>query len=741
MIRSIYTVAKRELRSYFDYPTAYVLVVAFIAISLFLTFRNMYASNTASMRPLFDLLPVLFSVFVPAATMRSFAEERRGHTLDWLLAHPLGEFEVVVGKFLGDWAFVMLALVGTLPTAVGVLLASTADPGIVVAQYIGGALLAGQLVALGLWASSITRNQITAFIVAAVSSFVLFLIGLQVVQIGLPPLVSGALAHLSVVSHFQNVARGVIDLRDVLYFASAGGFFLVLAGGSVARDRLSRGGSDFKRLRTGSWVVAVLVLVVNLLGSHVRGRLDLTRDHLFTLAQGTRKVLGNLNDLVQVKLFVSKSLPPEVQLQLRDVRDLLSDMKHAADGKLVVTEEDPDDNPTAKSEAESFGIGPIEFNVLREQEFQVKRGYYGLAVIYADKHKVFPVIQETSNLEYRLVSAIAGMTRKHKLGVSFVSGFGAKGSFDIPGLRDNLQDRYSIRSVNLTTDSTFLNKDSTKVLVLAGPTQTLDSAAVKHLETFVDSGGAALLLLPPVNIDNQSFTPVPVRSGLDGYLKAHGVIMGTQMVMDLASSERVSLGQQGVFNVISPYPLWPIVFPTGDNPVTQGLNAVTLAWAGPVSVGDSAHVTALLRTSRAGALRGLEMPINPDQNWSSVPREDLGVRTVAVAENPGPGTGKVGRMVVVGDAAFVGNQFIQNNPQNLTFVANAIDWLAQDEALMGIRSKNREPPDLRFASNFGRNMLKWGNLVGIPLLFVLFGLVRVTGRRRRAEARWREVVS
>ncbi|MCG6955036.1 MAG: ABC transporter permease, partial [Gemmatimonadetes bacterium] len=246
MIRSVLTIAKRELRGYFDYPTAYVLVVAFLSISLFLTFRNMYAGNVASMRPLFDLLPVLFAVFVPAATMRSLAEERRGGTLEWLLAHPVSELEVVVGKFLGDWAFVLLALAGTLPTAIGVLMASDADPGIVWAQYIGGALLAGQLVALGLWASSITRNQITAFIVAAASSFVLFLIGLQVVQIGLPPLVSGAFAHLSVVSHFQNVARGVIDLRDVLYFASTGALFLAFATGAVARERLSRGGADHR---------------------------------------------------------------------------------------------------------------------------------------------------------------------------------------------------------------------------------------------------------------------------------------------------------------------------------------------------------------------------------------------------------------------------------------------------------------------------------------------------------------
>jgi ABC-type uncharacterized transport system involved in gliding motility auxiliary subunit/ABC-type transport system involved in multi-copper enzyme maturation permease subunit len=739
MTSSTFTVAKRELRSYFDHPTAYVLVVAFLSISLFLAFRNMYASSVASLRPLFDLLPVIFAVFVPAATMRSLAEERRGRTLDWLMAHPLGEGEVVVGKFLGDWLFVLLALAGTIPTALGVLLASDADPGIVWAQYVGAALLAGQLVALGMWASSFTRNQITAFIVAAALSFVLFLIGLPVVQIGLPPLLSGALARLSVVSHFQNVARGVIDLRDVLYFVSTGALFLVLAVGTVARDRLSHGGADYKRLRVGVAVVAILVVVLNLLGSYVRGRLDLTRDNLYTLAGGSRDVLGGLNDLVQVKLFVSNQLPPEVQLQLRDVRDLLSDMKRASKGKLVVTEEDPDDDPAAKDEASSFGIGPIEFNVLRDQEFQVKRGYYGLAIVYADKHQVFPVIERTDDLEFRVVSAIAGMTRKKKLGVSFVTGFGAKGSFDIPGLRDNLKDRYTVRSLNLSGDDASLSSDSTTVLVLAGPTQPLDSAAVKHFEAFVDSGGAALLLLPPVQIGEQDPTPVPVESGLEGFLQAHGVRLGHQMVMDLASSERVSLGRQGLFNVIAPYPLWPIVTPAGDHPVTQSLNSVTLAWAGPVDVGDSTKVTPLLQTSKAGALRAPGMPIFPDQDWNTS-QEDLGVRTVAVAEDPGPG-GAGGRMVVVGDANFVEGQFIQNNPQNLTFVANAIDWLAQDESLIRIRSKNRTPPSLRFTSSLGRNVLKWGNLVGVPVLFVVFGLVRVTGRRRRAEARWKEVVA
>ena len=99
-----------------------------------------------------------------------------------------------------------------------------------------------------------------------------------------------------------------------------------------------------------------------------------------------------------------------------------------------------------------------------------------------------------------------------------------------------------------------------------------------------------------------------------------------------------------------------------------------------------------------------------------------------------------GRMVVVGDASFTDGQFVQANPANLLFLANAIDWLAQDEALINIRSKDRTPPQLVFASDLSRNVLKWGNLVGVPVLFVLMGVLRVTGRRRRAELRWGEVV-
>ncbi len=740
MMRNIWAVARREVRGYFDQPTAYVLIVAFLGLSLFLAYRSMYALGVASLRPIFDLLPMLFAVFVPAATMRSVAEERRSRTLEWLLAQPVTELEVVLGKLLGDWIFVMLALAGTLPTAIGVLLVSDADAGIVAAQYIGAGLLAAQFVALGLWASSFTRNQITAFIVAAGIAFLLFLIGLPIVQIGLPSTVSGALARLSVVSHFQNVARGVIDLRDVVYFASTTGLFVMLALGAVLRERLSHGRVEWRRLRVGAAVVALLVLVVNLLGSYVRGRVDLTSGNLYTLEDGTRDLLADLDDLVEVKLFASSELPPELQLQLRDIRDVLADMRGASNGNLVVTDVDPDDDEEAASEAEELGIYPVEFNVLNEDEFVVRRGYYGLAIRYAERSEVTPVINRTDDLEFRLASAIYDMTTTDRVGLGYVQGFGSQRLGDVPGLMENLGQRYDMRAIDLSGDSVpEISREAVEVLVVQGPTEPFSDAAVERLREFVDAGGATLMLLEPANLDEESFMMVPFASGLEGLLSDRGIGTSPGLVADLASNLQVNLGNQGMFQVVVPYPLWPVAGPAADHPIISGINSLNMGWVAALEYTDSTNVTPLWRTTEAGAIHAFSLPILPNQDWN-VPPENLAVRTLAAAVTPPEGDGR-GRMVVVGDASWADGQYVQSNPGNLAFLANAIDWLAQDEALLAIRSKDRTPPNLIFESDLTRNVLKWGNLVGVPLLFVLFGLLRVTGRRRRAEARWRGVVA
>ena len=355
-MKRIRIVAQREVTGFFDHPTAYILVVAFLGLGLFLTFRTIYAMGIATLRPFFDLLPWLFAIFIPAMTMRSLAEERRSGTLEWLLAHPLRETEVVLGKFIGNWLFVLAALAGTIPTAFGLLKVSEADGGIMMAQYIGAALLAAQGVAIGLWASSLTRNQITAFMLAASVSFTLVMIGTPVVLIGLPPSLGVGVSHLSVLGHFQNVARGVVDLRDVIYFLSTAGLFLFMAVAIMSRERLSAGRSAYRRLRTGTAALIAVVVVLNLLGGNIRGRLDLTEEGLYTLSDGTREILGGLDDIVTLKLVISDELPAELQPTIRDVADLVADLRRAADGRLVVENMDPNDDEEVAREARSLGI-------------------------------------------------------------------------------------------------------------------------------------------------------------------------------------------------------------------------------------------------------------------------------------------------------------------------------------------------------------------------------------------------
>lgn len=776
MIKQTLLVARRELRSYFDHPTAYVLAVAFLGLGLYLSFRSLFAMGRATLRPFFDLLPWLYVVFVPAVAMKSLAEERRSRTLEWLLAQPLSEGEIVAGKFLGNWAFVLVTLAGTLPMAVGVWLASEADPGIMLAQYAGAALLAAQMTAVGLWASSMTRNQITAFIFGAFACFLLVLIGTPVVQIGLPRMLGAWASQLSVISHFENVARGVVDLRDLLYFGSTCGLFLLLAVAALGRERLSREGDAFRRLRAGAGVIALGVLVLNLLGGHVRGRFDLTRNNLFTLSDGSREILGDLDDVASLKLFVSDDLPPEIQLILRDVRDLAADLENASNGMLATEEINPDDDEEAEEEARSLGIAPIEFNVLRDDEFQVKRGYFGLAVTYADEQETIPVLDRADDLEFRLVSSVASMTTQRKPVVAFMTDAEAKSPFHYRTFRESIADRYQVTSLRIEDDSVgALRPDSIDVLVAAAPAQPVAPEVADAVDAYLDAGGAAFFLLERHLLNPQAPMSTPVETGLEDILDARGVDAEGDLAFDLRSAENVNVGRQGIFSVIRPYPFWPVSFRGGTHATTRDLENVTFGWAAPFTweEGDPA-VAPLWATTELGGTRPAGSIIDPSLEIP-VEQDELGVQVLAVALDPSladngesadrgarpaddeseagdeseadeadappeaDDAGEArprGRIVAVGDGDFLEDRFVQANPQNAIFAANAVDWLAQDEALIGIRSKDRTPPVLVFESDLRQSVFKWASLAGVPLLFVVVGFARVAGRGRRAERRW-----
>jgi ABC-2 type transport system permease protein len=218
------------------------------------------------------------------------------------------------------------------------------------------------------------------------------------------------------------------------------------------------------------------------------------------------------------------------------------------------------------------------------------------------------------------------------------------------------------------------------------------------------------------------------------------------MVYDLRSHANVTTGQSGFFSVVRPYPLWPIALPASESNMTRSLNNLSLAWSGALDIVDTAHVEPLWQTTDQAGLLPPEGPIDPSM-FQNIPPDSTAPEIVAVAIDPelhtsgsdgANGGAGPGRMVVVANAMFLEDQFVNASPQNVLFAANAVDWLAQSDALIRIRSKNRAPPALTFASAFSSKALKWGNLVGIPILLALFGLLRIGGRSRRAIRRWEE---
>jgi ABC-2 type transport system permease protein len=213
-----YTIFKRELRSYFDSPVAYVLASVFIVLIGWLFFSTFFVINQASLRGFFSLSPIFFMVLTPMLTMRLIAEERKTGYIEVLSTMPVQEWQVITGKYLAALALLGVLILLTLPLPIGVSAVGDLDWGPVVAGYLGLGLMGAGYLSVGILASTITRNQIIAVIVGWLMALMLWVS--DKVTVVLPAPVASVFEYLSVDFHFQNIARGVIDTRDLLYYAS-----------------------------------------------------------------------------------------------------------------------------------------------------------------------------------------------------------------------------------------------------------------------------------------------------------------------------------------------------------------------------------------------------------------------------------------------------------------------------------------------------------------------------------------
>ena len=240
---NIKTIMKRELGGYFTSPIAYVFLVIFLLLTGFFTFTvgNFFERGEASLVSFFTWHPWLYLFLVPAVGMRLWSEERRLGTMELLLTMPITTWQAIVGKFLASWLFLALALVLTFPVVITVNHLGDPDNGVIVAGYVGSLLLAGTYLAISCMTSALTRNQVISFIVSVMICLFLILAGYTPVTDLLVrwanPVVVDIIAAFSVMTHFEGFQRGVLDIRDTVFFASVIGFALFTTGVIIRNQR------------------------------------------------------------------------------------------------------------------------------------------------------------------------------------------------------------------------------------------------------------------------------------------------------------------------------------------------------------------------------------------------------------------------------------------------------------------------------------------------------------------------
>ena len=741
--RTYMALLRKDLKGYFDQPTGYVLLVIFVAVLSWLYFRGALGSGEASLRPLFDFMPFVLAVFVPAATMRLLAEELRDGTLELLLTQPLRTWTVLGAKFTAGLVFVTVGI--TLTIGIPILIAATGagdlDGGAAAAQYVGAVFFSASFVAVGLFTSSITRNQIVAFILALFINFVLILIGLSFLTLTLPSAVAILFQDLSPITHLTNISRGVIDLRDIIYFIALTVLFLSGAYLMLRGRTLSHQTQLYKNLRLGVAGLVLGSILAGWFGAGIGGRWDLTEDKFYTLSPATEDLVGELDDLLTINLYASNDLPIDLSGPSRDIESFLQDIDAQSDLVRVVRHTTEIGDQQSEAEAQAAGIPPRQFNTQTQGEFQVKIAYLGMTLSYTDKREVIPSLVSGDGLEYRIATLTNKMARRDKQTVGFLTGHGEKARTSELRLFDaQLSEQYDVIDVRPDSGGN-LDLSSIDVIIIAGPTQPLTELEQDQLDAFFAGGGKGLVLSDTTLTDFNRLQAVPNNgNNLNEFLLDYGVFVHENLVMDTGSFELVTVdGPQGTVSV--QYPFW-IRTPTVERKISGNTESATLTWAASIELDNATIATVdrhihLLQTSEFGALQFDYGDISTRDTIDDyeLPSGGQGSQLMAVGvSGTVTGNGTAGddayRMVVVGDSDWLSDSIASIGQNNLVLALNWMDWLAQEEALASIRSKIVRSRDLTWTSDTEKNFVQYFNIAGVPVLVILFGAFRFIRRRQ-----------
>lgn len=512
---------------------------------------------------------------------------------------------------------------------------------------------------------------------------------------------------------------------------------------------------------TATLLLLGILLVVNLLSTQLFTRVDLTEGSVYTLSKASRNLVKNLDDKLSVKAYFSRDLPSPYNNNARYLRDMLDDYRAYSGGKFTYAFVDPASEDALEKQAQDFQIPPVQVNAVEKDKIELKKVYMGLVFLYEDKHETIPLVQSTSGLEYDISSTIKRLTEQERPKVGILQGLGAPDAYqELNNLRTSLERNYEIQPINLANNQ--MVPDDVSILLIIGVKQDFDDWSKYAIDQFIMRGGKVAFLLNKVNANLQTSQANRAPLRIDDWTKQYGFKINDDLVMDRRCGMVNVRQQMGFFTVSNAvnYPFFPQI--TNFNPaqpMVKDLENVMLFFPSSLDTTLAADkeltLTPLFYTSNKSRLERGRFDINPLQRTTDpatmnegpyvlgialdgifksyyqdkeVPRGDTTAAPPAsssvISESP------TTRIVVVGDGHIAEDAY-QSDPSNMTFLLNMVDWLALDEDLMRIRTREVTSRPLVDVSEGVKTTVKYANIFAPPALVILIGLFRWQLHRRR----------
>lgn len=490
-------------------------------------------------------------------------------------------------------------------------------------------------------------------------------------------------------------------------------------------------------------IIFAIIILVNIISLNFFFRLDLTADGRYSLSEATKDIVRNLDETVTITAYFTEDMPSYLIGTKQEFKDMLVEFASLSGGNIVYEFINPNEDQQAEQKAFQNGIQPVLVSDREKDQLTQKKVYIGAVIQMGGEKAIIPVVQPGSAMEYDLASNIKKLSVTEKPKIALLQGHRQPGPQAIVQAMEQMMVLYDVVPVTFS-DSIFLNRDF-RTLAIIAPLDTIPPHEVALLDQYLAEGGNLFIAMNRVSGNLQQGQGFTVGNGLEDWLKGKGIELEEAFVVDANCSMVGVRQQQGGFTMTSniPFPYLPNIAKFADHPITQGLESVMLPFASPINfTGDTAIVyTPLAWSSDKSASEAVPLVFNVNRKWQEEDFNDPGQVVAAAFEGPLSGNAH-SKLVLVSNGNFAingeGQRPQQLQPDNVSLLANSIDWLTDETGLIDLRTKEVTSRPLDQVSDSKKSMLRWLNFLLPLVLTLLYGIIWYQRKRLIRKKRMEE---